>query len=73
MSSANGYVLVATKGKQRYELRASWAAPYFVVDSDPFDLMDPPRLIHCDDIDHARRCVQLGGQAFTAHFEPITL
>lgn len=72
MSSGNGFVLVATKAGRTYELRAAWPAPFFV-DSDLWDQLDSPRLIHCDDLQHARQCLSIGGEAFNASFEPVSL
>jgi hypothetical protein len=71
MSSANGYVLRVIVGQRTHEVRASWPAPYFVLDHDLFDPEIVPALIHCDSIEHARRHAKLGGTVLDAKFEPV--
>lgn len=72
MSSANGYVLSVTIGSITHKLRASWAAPYFVVDVDPFEPALCPLLTHCESMEDARRRAAFGGTIFDRNFEPVT-
>lgn len=72
--SANGYVLeVTTRLGNKFELVASWAAPYFVfsnndgaVDAKGREL--EPMLYHAETLADARRVARYGGEIFDADF-----
>lgn len=64
MSSANGYVLQV----DGYELRSSWAAPFYVLVRDAVDEPSEPLLIHCEDRASADRKAEFGGLVLDAEF-----
>lgn len=71
--SANGYLLeVTTRLGNKFELVASWRAPYFVfsddgaVDAKGREL--EPFLYHAETLADARRVARNGGEIFNADF-----
>lgn len=69
MSSANGYGLQVTTHTGTFTLRASWAAPYFSVDTSVCcDEGDKPFLYHAESYQDACR---FGGQIFNSKFERV--
>ena len=64
MPSANGYKLEV----QGFTLTAVWRAPFYALILDDADEPSEPLLIHCDDLDHAKR---LGGILLDSEFNLI--
>jgi hypothetical protein len=70
MSSANGYNLQVTTSIGTFTLAASWAAPFFAVDTSVCCKEgDKPLLYHASSFQDASR---FGGDIFNATFERVT-
>lgn len=54
MPSANGYSLVVNRQGAKHVVTATWAAPFYVLDTSYDDPEDEPMLIHCETLDDAK-------------------
>lgn len=68
--SSNGYTLQVTTHTGTFSLRASWAAPFFAVDTSVcHNEGDAPLVYHASSFQDARR---FGGKIFNSKFVEVS-